>query len=108
ELLGLDQAVGEPACCRLHAAVEPPRKAHLARLAEAHALDEEVRARQLRDEADLDEEHPEARLLRGDDHVEGQDHGHADADGGAPAFSFSGRLRVICAMPSRASYWMSW
>src|SRR5436309_8304335 len=83
ELLGLGQAVGEPARRRLRAAVEPSREAHLARLAEAHALDEEVRARQLWDEADLDEEHPEARLLRGDDHVEGQDHGHADADRGA-------------------------
>src|SRR5204863_8924794 len=45
ELLGLDQAVGEPARRRLRPAVEPPREAHLARLAEAHALDEEVRAR---------------------------------------------------------------
>ena len=77
---------------------QPARQTHLAGAAEAHALHQEVRARQLRHDAHADEEHPELRRLRGDDHVEGQDHGHADADGRA-VHRGDQRLRARAAAP---------
>ena len=54
---------------------------HFARLPPAHAAHQKMRRGQFRHDAHFDKDQSEFCFLGGDDNVEGQNHGDADADG---------------------------
>ena len=80
ELVVRHDLVDEPGARDLRRRVELAGEAHLARLGEADALHDVVRARELGHQAHAHEEHAHPRLVGSDDDVEGKDHGEPDAD----------------------------
>ena len=72
----IDQAGAD----QLRRRVELSREAHLARLGEADALDDVVRARELGHQAHAHEEHAHPGLVGSKDDVEREDHREADAN----------------------------
>ena len=80
QLIVRHHVVDEPGARDLRRRVELAGEAHLARLGEADALHDVVRARELGHQAHAHEEHAEPRLVRGEDDVERKDHGEPDAD----------------------------
>ena len=82
EVAGLAHAIDEAQPCRLLAEDRVPAEGEPGRSAVPAPCDEEVRRRELRDDAELHEPDGDLRLLGGEDLVERQHHRDADADRG--------------------------